>query len=72
MILTDNDVDIPPLTLSKLKDILFRKLKPNKACDVYMLTTEHLRFSGDKSLQILCDLINRLLKDLYLFIYLFS
>ena len=40
-------VSIPQMTLKNLKQIIFQKLKLNKACDVYKLTVEHLRYSGD-------------------------
>jgi hypothetical protein len=37
------EVKIPHMNLSQLKKIVFQKLKPHKACDVFMLTVEHLR-----------------------------
>ena len=43
---------IPPMTSLSLKQIIFKKLKLKKACDLYMLTVEHLRFAGDGNLQI--------------------
>ena len=58
-------LQIPPITLEKMKTIVFNKLMLNKACDVYMLTTEHLRFAGDSFLDLLCTFINRLLRDSY-------
>ena len=39
---SDENIRIPQMELSELKDILFRRLKLNKACDVYKLTVEHL------------------------------
>ena len=57
-------LEIPPITLEALKDIIFKKLKTNKACDIYKLTTEHLRYSGDEVLTQLKTLINRVLENL--------
>ena len=50
-ITAESNVTIPPMKINDLKRILFIKLKLNKACDVYMLTVEHLRCAGDESLQ---------------------
>ena len=44
------DVKIPHMKICDLKDILFKKLKLGKACDVFMLTVEHLRNAGDPTL----------------------
>jgi hypothetical protein len=44
------EVRIPHMQVSDLKDILFKKLKLGKACDVFMLTVEHLRNAGDPTL----------------------
>ena len=52
------DINIPHMTLNVLKDILFKKLKLNKACDVLMLTVEHLRNAGDNTLIIIMRLLN--------------
>ena len=56
---------IPPITLQTLKNIIFKKLKLNKACDIYKLTTEHLRYAGDNLLSLLVILINRVIKDIH-------
>ena len=58
---------IPPISLQNFKDIIFKRLKTNKACDIYMLTTEHLRCAGDKVLTQLCCFINRVLQNLQFF-----
>ena len=47
-ITSEEEVAIPQMNLSQLKDILFKKLKLNKACDVFKLTVEHLRYVGDE------------------------
>ena len=48
-------VKIPHMTLDNLKDILFKKLKLGKACDVFKLSVEHLRFAGDNILITYCN-----------------
>ena len=52
------------MTLENLKFILFSKLKPNKACDIYRLTIEHLRYCGDRTLTLILQLINLIIRDL--------
>jgi hypothetical protein len=60
----DEALEIPPITLQKLQEIIFKKLKANKACDIYKLSTEHLRYAGDKVLTLLCTFINRVLENM--------
>ena len=55
---------IPHIDLKQLKEILFKKLKPNKACDIFMLTVEHLRNAGDDSLVILVKLLNYIIDNI--------
>ena len=55
---------IPPIKLENLREIVQKNLKRNKACDIYKLTPEHLKFAGDKVLTILCKLINRILDNI--------
>ena len=57
-------VKIPPITLIALKNIVHKRLKRNKACDIYKLTPEHLKFAGDETLLIVCQFINRILADI--------
>ena len=57
-------VIIPHMTLQNLKDILFKKLKLNKACDVYMLTVEHLRYAGDETLSLILFLLNLIVDNI--------
>ena len=49
---------IPEMNLQTLKNILFHKLKLNKACDIFNLTVEHICYSGDESLLLIINLIN--------------
>ena len=57
---------IPKMTLIQLKDIIFRKLKLNKAGDIQRLTVKHLRYSGDACLEILLQIINEIIDDVKL------
>ena len=60
--ITKNDCNqIQHMSLQQLKNIIFKILKLKKACDVNMLTVEHLRFAGDKTLLILLDLLNKII-----------
>ena len=52
------------MKLSDLKSILFKKLKLGKACDMFMLTVEHLRYAGDATLLLLLDLLNLIIDNL--------
>ena len=52
------------MEISDLKTILYQKLKLGKACDMYMLTVEHLRHAGDASLLLLLDLLNLIIDNL--------
>ena len=57
------DVKIPHMKICDLKDILFKKLRLDKACDVFMLTVEHPRNAGDPTL-VMLDLLNLILDNL--------
>ena len=63
-ITSDEEIDIPEMNLAQLKCILFKKLKLNKACDVFKLTVEHLRNAGDESLAIILNLLNNIIKNI--------
>ena len=58
------DLKIAPMKLDDIKVIVNKKLKNNKACDIYHLTPEHLKHAGDEALEALCNLINRVLENL--------
>ena len=59
-----SDIRIPPMTLGQLEDILNKRMKLGKSCDIYQLTVEHLRYSGaDAKAQIL-KLLNRILSNI--------
>ena len=57
---------IPYMKLEDLKDILFKKLKLNKACDIYKLTVEHLRNAGNESLSQVLFLLNLIIDNINL------
>ena len=52
------------MKLCDLKEILFKRLKLNKACDIYMLTVEHLRYAGDTALSYILQLLNKIIDNL--------
>ena len=60
----EEEPKIPPITLETLQHIVHKKLKNNKACDIYHLTPEHFKHAGDEALDQLCLLINRVIEDL--------
>ena len=63
-LIIDETKNIPPLTVEKLQEIVYKKLRKNKACDIYHLTSEHLKYAGVRLLELLCVFINRVLKNL--------
>ena len=63
--LENEDTVINPMNMSQLTKILHNKMKLGKACDIYQLTIEHLRYCGPDALQEILNLINRILKDIY-------
>ena len=42
-------VSIPEMKMKDLDRILFEDMKSGKACDIYMLTVEHLRNAGENA-----------------------
>ena len=58
------NIAIPQMSLTQLKDILFKKLKLNKACDIFKLTVEHLRYAGDCTLLIILQLLNNIILNI--------
>ena len=60
----DDLSEIPHMNLSNLKDIIFKRLKLNKACDIFKLTVEHLRYAGDQNLNYILRLLNMIIDHL--------
>ena len=61
------DLRIPPMNTQDLQKIIKKKFKNNKACDIYQITPEHFKYAGEKFLEPLCTLINRVLRNLSFF-----
>ena len=57
-------VRIPEMTMKDLNNILFKDMKAGKACDIYMLTVEHLRYAGEASKEHVLELVNDVIKDI--------
>ena len=62
--LSESEVKIPPMKLQDLKDILYKRLKLNKACDQFKLTVEHLRYISDNSLILILSLLNSIIENI--------
>ena len=52
------------MNIQNLKNILFKRLKLNKACDIYKLSVEHLRYAGDETLSIVVCLLNKIIDNI--------
>ena len=63
-VVEQDEIKIPRMNLENLKDIIFKKLKLNKACDIYKLTVEHLRYAGDQTLRLILVLINLIIENI--------
>ena len=61
----EDEVKIPAMTIADLENILFKKMKTGKACDIYHLTVEHIREAGLEAKLIILDLINKIIEDIY-------
>ena len=62
---SQNPVKIPPMSMAQLNNILNGRMKLGKACDIYQLTVEHLRYCGDKAKGHVLVFINRILQNIY-------
>ena len=62
---SQNPVKIPPMSMAQLNNILNGRMKLGKACDIYQLTVEHLRYCGDKAKGHILVFINRILQNIY-------
>ena len=58
-------VRIPEMKIEDLETILNKEMKISKACDVYHLTVEHLRYSGTKAKLIILKLLNDIITSIY-------
>ena len=64
-IIAEPDSKIPPMKISDLNTIIFNKMKLGKACDIYQLTVEHLRYGGDIVREYILCFINRIVENIY-------
>ena len=58
-------IQLPEMKMKDLETILNSEMKLRKACDIYKLTTEHLRHSGPNSKLIILRLLNDIIKSIY-------
>ena len=61
---SNEELIIPHMNINQLKDVIFRKLKLNKACDIFQITVEHLRNVGNVSLNIILGLLNNIIDNI--------
>ena len=61
----NKDLEIPPMKLADLNRILFSKMKLGKACDIYQLTVEHLRYCGDQARLLILNFINKVIDQIF-------
>ena len=54
------NIQIPPMTTKDLQNILHKKMKPKKSCDIYCLTLEHLSECGTSSQTIILEIISNI------------
>ena len=48
-----------------LEKILCKEMKLKKACDIYKLTVEHLRYCGYQAKLVILKLLNNIIKSIY-------
>ena len=61
---SEDEIKIPHMQLNQLSDIIFKRLKLNKACDIFKLTVEHVRNCGEKTLGLILWLLNSIIDHL--------
>ena len=61
----DQTIKIPHMTLEDLEEIINKRMKLGKACDVYQLTVEHLRYCGYSAKMCILKLINMIIDNIY-------
>ena len=61
----NDSVKIPEMRIEDLLSILNKEMKLKKACDIYKLTTEHLRYAGPDALSIILRLLNSIINNIY-------
>ena len=60
----ENNLKIPKMRLEDLEKILTKEMKLRKACDIYRLTAEHLKYCGNEAKLVILNLINEIIEDI--------
>ena len=61
----EDSVKIPDMKITDLEQILMKEMKLKKACDIYKLTVEHLRYAGDEAKHAILRLLNDIIHNIY-------
>ena len=61
----DSEVKIPKMSINDLNTIIEKNMKRGKACDIYQLTAEHLKYAGEKTRYHILNLINDIIDNIY-------
>ena len=61
----EDSIKIPKMNIDDLEKILNKEMKLGKACDIYKLSVEHLRYAGLKSKLIILKLLNQIIDNIY-------
>ena len=62
---TENDYKIPEMKIEDLDKIIDKEMKRNKACDIYKLTAEHLKFAGKEARLVILNLMNNIIENIH-------
>ena len=60
----DTSLKIPEMRYEDLEKIIDKEMRTNKACDIYKLTTEHLKFAGKESRIVILNLMNSIIRNI--------
>ena len=61
----DKTWQIPEMKIEDIENIIRKDMKLGKACDIYMLTPEHLKYAGRSALEVLLRLLDNIIRDIY-------
>ena len=61
----DEQIEVPHMSIEDLENILNKEMKLGKACDIYKVTVEHLRYAGNEAKKIILKLINDIIDNIY-------
>ena len=51
--------------IKAFEEIIYKNMKPRKACDVYHLTVEHIRECGELAQDCIRTLVNMIIQNIY-------